>query len=65
MAGPRGHYAERNKSDRERQTPYDFTSMWNLKTKRTPPAPATTNELADTEMTGGCQKWGWGWRVKG
>ena len=28
---PRGYYA--NKSDRGRQIQYDFTYMWNLKTK--------------------------------
>ena len=31
MDGPRGYYAKWNKSDRERQMPYDFTYMWNLK----------------------------------
>ena len=31
--GPRGYYAKWNKSDRERQIPYDFTCMWNLKNK--------------------------------
>ena len=31
MDGPRGYYAPRNKSDRERQIPYDFSYMWNLK----------------------------------
>ena len=33
MDGPRGYYAKWNKSDRERQTPYDFTYMWNLRTQ--------------------------------
>ena len=33
MAGPGGYYAKWNKSDRERQIPYDFTYMWNLKNK--------------------------------
>ena len=33
MDGPRGYYATWNKSDRERQIPYDFTYMWNLKNK--------------------------------
>ena len=32
--GPRGHYAKWNKSDRERQTPHDFTYIWNLKAKQ-------------------------------
>ena len=31
--GPGGHYAKWNKSDRERQIPYDFIYMWNLKSK--------------------------------
>ena len=29
----KGTYAKWNKSDRERQIPYDFTCMWNLKNK--------------------------------
>ena len=33
MNGTRGYYAERNKSIRERQIPYDFTPMWNLRNK--------------------------------
>ena len=33
MDGPRGYYAKWNKSDKERQIPYDFTHMWNLKNK--------------------------------
>ena len=39
MDGPRGHYAKWNKSDRERQIPYDIIYMGNLK----------THELIDTE----------------
>ena len=31
MDGSWGHYAKWNNSDRERQIPYDFTYMWNLK----------------------------------
>ena len=31
--GPRGYYAKWHKSDRERQIPYDFTYMWNIKSK--------------------------------
>ena len=31
MDGPRGYYAKWNKSDRERQKPYDFTYLWTLK----------------------------------
>ena len=33
MDGLRGYCAEWNKSDRERQMPYNFTYMWNLKNK--------------------------------
>ena len=29
--GPCGHYAKRNKSDREEQILYDITYMWNVK----------------------------------
>ena len=31
MVGPLGSYAKRNRSNRERQIPYDFTHMWNIK----------------------------------
>ena len=34
MDGARGYYAKGNKSVRERQIPYDFTYMWNLKNIR-------------------------------
>ena len=33
MDGPRGYYAKWNKSDRERQIPYNFIYVWNLKSK--------------------------------
>ena len=33
MDGPRVYYAKQNKSVKERQIPYDFTHMWNLKDK--------------------------------
>ena len=33
MDEPRGYYAKQNKLDQERQIPYDFTYMWNLKNK--------------------------------
>ena len=33
MNGPRGYYAKWNKLGGERQIPYDFTYMWNLKKK--------------------------------
>ena len=33
MDGARDYYAKQNKSVRERQIPYDFTHMWNLRNK--------------------------------
>ena len=33
MDGPRDYHTEWNKSDRERQTSYDITYIWNLKKK--------------------------------
>ena len=42
MKGPLGHYAKRNKSDRERQILHDFTRLWNLKKEQ-------TNRLIETE----------------
>ena len=54
MDGRRRYYAKWNKSEGERQKEYDFTYMWNLKTK--------TNEQIEQkqshrhgEQTGGCQ----------
>ena len=42
MDGPRGDYTKWNKSERERQIPYDISYKWNLK--------HDTNELIyDTE----------------
>ena len=31
MDGPRDYHTKWSKSDREKQTPYDVTYMWNLK----------------------------------
>ena len=31
MDGPRDYHTKWNKSERERQIPYDITYMWNLK----------------------------------
>ena len=31
--GSRGYYVKWNKSDSEKQIPYDFTYMWNLRNK--------------------------------
>ena len=33
MDGAREYYAKQNKSVRERQIPYDFTHIWNLRNK--------------------------------
>ena len=35
VGGTRVYYAKQNKSVRERQIPYDFTHMWNLRGKKT------------------------------
>ena len=35
MDRPWGYYVKWNKSDRERQMPYDFSHMWNIKNKQT------------------------------
>ena len=31
MDGPKDYHVKQSKSERERQIPYDITSMWNLK----------------------------------
>ena len=33
MDGTREYYAKQNKAVRERQIPYDFTPVWNLRNK--------------------------------
>lgn len=40
MDGPRDDHSKWSKSDREREIPYDISSMWNLKKKK-----IDTNEL--------------------
>ena len=42
----------KKKSDRERQIPYDFTCMWNLKNKIN-----ERNKLIDTENISMVAKW--------
>ena len=49
MDGTRGHYAKWNKSDRGRQTPFDFTYMWNLKNKTKQMNKWNRNNLISTE----------------
>ena len=34
MVGTRGDHAKQNKSVREKQIPYDFSHMWNLRKKQ-------------------------------
>lgn len=34
MDGPRDDHSKWSKSDREREIPYDISSMWNLKKKK-------------------------------
>ena len=46
MDGPRGYHAKWSKSLRERQMPYNFTHMWNLKKIN---QQQTRNILIDTE----------------
>ena len=49
MDEPRGYYAKQNKLDQERQIPYDFTYMWNLKNKTNDQTYQNRNRLIDTE----------------
>jgi len=51
--GPRGYYAKWNKSDKERQIPYDFTYIWNLRNKTNKKQKQTCKYR---EQSGGCQK---------
>ena len=44
-------------SDRERQIPYNFTYVWNLKNKKTNIIKQKTHRYR--EETSGCQRWGW------
>ena len=45
-------------SEKERQVPYDFTYMWNLKHKTNEQIKQNRNNLIDTEnrLTDSCQK---------
>ena len=53
MNGPRGYNSKLNKSERERQIPYDFTYMWNLKSKINK---QTRKTHRNSEQTDGCQR---------
>ena len=50
--GPRGYYAKWNKSDKERQIPYNFTYIWNQKKHKQTNKKTTKqkrNRCTDTE----------------
>ena len=49
MDEPREYYAKWNKSDRERQIPYDLTYMCNLKNKTNEQTKQNRNRLIDKE----------------
>lgn len=57
MDHPRVYYGKWNKSDRERQVPYDISYTWNLKTKTNE---QISNKRIDssTQRTGGCHRGG-------
>ena len=62
MDGSTGYYAKWNKSDRERQIPYDITYMWNLKKWYKWTYLQSRNRLTDIEnklmVTKGESVWG-------
>ena len=47
--GPRGYYAKRNKSDRERQISYDFTYILNLRNQINEQTKLNINRLICTK----------------
>jgi len=49
QGSPWGHYAKSNKSDKDRQTPYDLIYMWNILKKET---------HRYREQIDACQRWG-------
>ena len=58
MDGSRGYYANWNKSDRERQIPYDLTYMWNLKKQINK---ENRNKLTDKREQIDFTRWEEGW----
>ena len=64
MDGTCRHHAKGNKSDRERQIPYDFTYIGNLKKKKKPKEQTHTKRQKQThryrEQMGDCQREGKG-----
>ena len=59
MIGPKDYHTKWSKSDRERQIPYDFTYMWNLKFNTNEHICETETD-SQTEQTCGCQGGGGG-----
>ena len=53
MDGPIGYYAERSKSDREREIPYDFTYMQNLWEKKNKLIKNRLTKVEDNLVTAG------------
>ena len=61
MDETRNYHIKRNKSERERQRPYDTTCMWNLKYGTNKPTYKTEMTLRRWAQTCGCQGvWGGG-----
>ena len=58
MDGPWAYYAKWNKSDRERQIPYDFTYMWILKNKTNEEMKQKKPSKIYREQNIGCQRGG-------
>ena len=56
MDAARDYYAKWNKSDRERNIPYDFTYMWNLKKKTDKWTNTVKQNYRYTEQSGICQR---------
>ena len=62
MDATRDYYTKWRKSERERQTSYHVTYMWDLKYDTKEPIYETEREPWTQEMTGGCQGRGLGGR---
>ena len=50
MDGPRDYHTKPSKSERERQTPYDITYMWNLKQDTNEPINKTDSQIRRTDL---------------
>ena len=53
-----GHCAKWNKSDRERQIPYDLTYIWNLRGRKIQNSNTGNREMVMVGVVGGWAKWG-------